>query len=308
MADATKIVVMAGATGRLGMMTARILLERPGVQLRLLARPESTEKLSALQAKGAEVVAIDLEAPDNDALLAQAMQDAFCVVSTIGAQAGPDVMIGTQLRLLQAARDAGVRRFIPSCFSYDISGLEQGENLNSDILRAFLHAAQQVRGDVELVQIQIGAYADPAILFGFLGAFDLAAGEAFLWGDGNARMDFTTYLDTARFTAEAAIDDAVLPDILQFAGDSLTFHELVQAYEAGSGKSIAVQQLGTMADLDDEIGRRMQAEPQNFFAWLPLMYWRAMLSGKVALQSIGNDRYPHVKPMSMADYVREAGL
>lgn len=305
MSDTNKIIVLAGATGHLGSLIAKALLEKPDVTLRLLVRPESLEKVSAMRGQGVEIVEFDLEDEDTDGTLDKAMSGAYCVVSAV---VGQDAMLGGQLRLLEAARRAEVRRFIPSYFSYDISGLDAGENANTDILHAFERAAEEVRGDVELVQIQIGAFADRTILFGFLGAFDLSAGHAFLWGDGSARMDFTTYPDTARFAAEVAVDDRPVPATVQFAGESLTFAELVKAYEEGSGKSITVKNMGSLDDLENEIRQRRQAEPENMFAWLPPMYWRALLSGKVKLQSIENDRYPHIKPMAVADYVRDEGL
>ncbi|WP_162619398.1 NmrA family NAD(P)-binding protein [Salinicola peritrichatus] len=306
MSEMSKVAVLAGATGNLGSLIAQALLDKPGVQLRLLVRPQSVTKVAALRERGVEVVEIDLDRQDQDELLNEAMHGAFVVISAL--QGGPDVMIDAQRRLLEAARRAGVRRFIPSYFSYNIFGLGEGENLNSDILRTFARVADEARGDVEVVQIQIGAFLDRRILFGFLGAFDLDARQAFLWGDGTAEMDFTTYADTARFTAEAAVDEEALPSVLAFAGDTLDFHQLVKAYEGASGHSVTVSRMGTLADLDDEIQRRRQTEPDNLFDWLPLMYWRAMLSGKAKLHAIANDRYPHIEPVTVADYVRNEGL
>ncbi|MEW5423577.1 NmrA family NAD(P)-binding protein [Amorphus sp. 3PC139-8] len=306
MSEASKVVVLAGATGDLGSLIAGLLLEKPGVRLRVLVRPESMAKVATLREQGVEIVEVDLARPDQERLLDEAVSGAFCVISAI--QGGPDIIVDAQLRLLAAACRAGVRRFIPSNFSYNIFGLDEGDNINSDDRRAFARAADETCGDVEVVQIQIGAFLDRKVLFGFLGAFDLGEGRAFLWGDGNAAMDFTTYADAARFTAEVAVDEASVPGVFEVAGESLDFHGLVKAYEDGSGKSVTVSRLGSLADLDDELERRRQAEPDNMFAWLPLMYWRAMLSGKAKLQSIANGRYPHIKPTTVAEYVRSEGL
>lgn len=305
MSDTNKIIVLAGATGHLGSLIAQSLLAKPDVKLRVLVRPASVNKVSALREQGVEIFEVDVLDEETEGQLDQAMNGASTVISAV---IGPDAMIQGQLRLLAAARRAGVHRFIPSYFSYDISGLDEGENFNTDILRKFARQAEDLRGDVELVQIQIGAFTDRTILFGFLGAFDLKAGHAYLWGDGDAKMDFTTYRDAARFAAEVAVDDEPVPSTIQFAGDSLTFHELVKAYEDGSRKSVAVKKMGTEADLESEILHRRETEPENFYAWLPPMYWRAMLSGKVKLHSIANDRYPQINPMTVAEYVREEDL
>lgn len=117
-------------------------------------------------------------------------------------------------------------------------------------------------------------------------------------------MDFTTYADTAAYTAEAALADAALPREFCVASDSLTFHELVSETEAGLGWSITVKTLGTLADLDAEIARRLQAEPANIFAWLPLMYWRGMLNGKGKLGSLMNAQYPAIHPVGVRQYLK----
>ena len=53
-----------------------------------------------------------------------------------------------------------------------------------------------------------------------------------------------------------------------------------------------------------EIERRRQAEPGNLGAWLPLMYQRAMLSGRGKLGELANDLVPGLRPLSVAEYVR----
>ena len=150
----------------------------------------------------------------------------------------------------------------------------------------------------------IGCFLDRSVLFGFLGAFNLERGEAYLWGDGNNKMEFTTYPDTAAYTAEAALAEGPLPREFFVAGESLTFHELVNETAVGLGRPVTVKKLGTLADLDAEIARRLQTEPGNMFSWLPLMYWRGMLNGKGRLATLMNAQYPAVHPIGVREYVK----
>lgn len=286
-----KRVLLVGGTGNLGGLIARALLEQ-GAKLRLLVRPGSRGKLTPELEAAAEVVEDE----------AGAFEAVHTVVSAV--QGGPDAIVDTQLRLLRAASAAGVRRFIPSDFSFNIFGLAEGENINSDWRREFARRADAERGAVQVVHVLIGAFLDRGIVFGFLGAFDLRKGEAYLWGDGEAKMEFTTYEDTAAFTAEAALDDGPLPDRLHFAGESLNFHELVRETEAGLGRSLTVKTLGTLPDLEAEVARRLKDEPNNRFAWLPLMYWRAMLNGHGGLGPLMNARYPGIHPTGVREYVK----
>ena len=291
--ESEKTVLLIGATGGLGGLIARALLDKmdEGANLRLLVRSGSRDKLAADVAGESEVV-------ENEA---GAFDGVHTVVSAV--QGGPDTIVDAQLEWLRAARAAGVRRFIPSDYSMDLFGLDEGENVNSDWRRNFARRAGEERGTVEVVHVLNGCFLDKGVLFRFLGAFDLEKDEAYLWGEGEEKMDFTTYYDTAAYTAEAALDDRPLPEKFFVAGESLTFHELVDETAAGLGRQITVKKLGTLADLDAEIDRCLKANPDNMLSWLPLMYWRGMLNGKGKLGPLINAQYPEVHPTGVRGYV-----
>jgi nucleoside-diphosphate-sugar epimerase len=285
-----KTVLLIGSTGNLGAMIGRELLAR-GAKVRALVRAGSQSKLDPAIAAQAE--------PFEDE--STAFDGVDTVVSAV--QGGPETIIDAQLRWLEKAKAAGVKRFIPSDYSFDFLRLGEGENINSDWRRAFARKAAEQAGSVEVVHIQNGCFLDHGVLFGFLGAISLQKGEAYLWGDGDAKMDFTTYADTAAYTAEAALSPTKLPTKFQVAGASLTFHELVAEVEAATGQSIAVKKLGSLADLDVAIASAQAAEPTNVFAWLPNMYWRGMLNGKGALTDLQNANYPSVRPKGVREYL-----
>jgi hypothetical protein len=142
-----------------------------------------------------------------------------------------------------------------------LADIPDGTSDYSDVRREFALRAQDERGPVEVVHIIVGPFMAEA-LYGFFPAFDLPNGEAHLWGDGHEKMQFTTAADAAIYAAEAALDDRPLPDRLYVAGDSLTFHELVDATAAGLGRPITVNRHGSLADLQAEIDRHaMQMSP-----------------------------------------------
>jgi hypothetical protein len=297
-----RIVAIAGAGGNLGKLIAKAVSEIPGARLRLLVRPSGRSKIADPEANGAEIIEAEFN-PPNLAAMRQALEGAYSVVSAL--QGGPDVIVGAQSLLLDAARDSGVVRFIPSDYSLDLFKLDVGENIALDWRRQFAAQAQLKRGRVEVVHVLSGCFLDKGVLFGFLGAFDLSAGKVFLWGEGDQVMDFTTYRDTAAYTAAAATDSRALPARFQVAGESATFHQLVSEYEAGSGRSVEVVRMGSLDDMSALIAKRQQEAPHNFYGYLPLMYWRAMLSGKGRLESPDRSRYPQIQPMGIEQYVRE---
>lgn len=294
-------VVLAGATGALGKLIANALLDMEHVSLHCLVRAASRDKVGDLAQRGATIVEGDLDA-GSEAPLQALCAGAYSVVSAV--QGGPEVIVDGQQRLFGAAVASGVKRFLPSDFSLDLFNLADGDNIMLDLRRRFASAAETQRGATELVHVLNGCFIDGGVLFGFLGAFDLQQGIANLWGDGNAKMDFTTYRDTARYTAAAAVDPDPLPARFNIAGDVLDFHELVQAYERGSGRQLTVRRLGSLEDLDRKIEERVRANPSDVFSYLPLMYWRPMLSGKGKLGQLVNGRYPHIRPMTVEEHVR----
>ncbi|GAA0977665.1 hypothetical protein GCM10009555_039200 [Acrocarpospora macrocephala] len=283
-------VLLIGATGSLGELIARELLQR-GAQLRLLVRPKSRGKLAEDVARAAEVL--------DDA--EGAFEGVGTVVSAV--QGSPSTIVDAQLEWLRAAREAGVRRFIPSDYSMNFFGLDQGDNIPSDHRREFARRAEDERGDVEIVHVLNGAFLDRKVLFGFLGAIDLDKDEAYLWGDGDQKMGMTTYADTAAYIAEAALDERPVPEHLFVAAEEPTFHELVAETEAGLGRKLTVKTMGSLSDLDDEIARRQQ-ENEDMYSYIPLMYWRAMLSGKGKLGELSNSRYPSVQPIGVREYAQ----
>ncbi|MCA9711564.1 MAG: MOSC domain-containing protein [Myxococcales bacterium] len=241
-------ILVVGATGTLGRLITRELQAQPGVRVRALVRPGSEAK--AADALGPEVELVTGALSSEHAALVQACRGAFAVVSAV--QGGPEVIVDGQLALLRAAAEAGVRRFIPSDFSFDIFGLAPGRNINTDWRRTFAERAAEAGGEVQVVHVLNGCFLDVGVLFGFLGAFDLAEGTMALWGGGRTPMDFTTYADTARYTALAATRPDV-PERFEVAGDTLDAWGLKAALEAETGRSLQVVEHGSLADLDARI-------------------------------------------------------
>ena len=48
-----------------------------------------------------------------------------------------------------------------------------------------------------------------------------------------------------------------------------------------------------------------EAERGDVRAWLPLMYWGPMLSGRAKLDPLMNDRYPAVRPTGVREYAEQ---
>jgi nucleoside-diphosphate-sugar epimerase len=260
---------------------------------------------AALARDRVELVAFDAVTA-TDAARAEAMRGAFAVVSTL--QGGPDVIVDAQLALLRTAKSAGARRFIPSDYSYNVFTLPEGVNVNSDWRRALAKSArEEATESFEIVHVMQGIFADRQVL-GFLGLFDGDKGVIRYWGDGKTPIDWTTWEDTARFTAAAALDERKVPAHLFVSGDRMDVLAFAKTWEAAHQKSLTLERLGSLADLEKETARRLAAEPQNMYAWLPLMYARGVFGGHALLGESQNHRYPSIAPDTVAKAIAKGAI
>lgn len=106
-------VVIAGGHGQIALRLERLLAERGDTARALIRNPDHAEDVSAA---GAEAVVFDLEGEEGD--LAGVVRGADAVVFAAGAGPGSGparkrtVDLGAAVRLIEAARDAGVRRYV----------------------------------------------------------------------------------------------------------------------------------------------------------------------------------------------------
>ncbi|MBN8610244.1 MAG: NmrA family NAD(P)-binding protein [Deltaproteobacteria bacterium] len=296
MNDETLIVVVGGA-GKLGRLIVESVLEQRGARVRVLVRDPSKPEVAALAGDRVELVAFDAVSA-TDAERAQAVRGAFAVVSAL--QGGPDVIIDAQLALARAAKAAGARRFLPSDYSFDFFTLPAGINVNSDWRRTFAErAAELVSPSFEVVHVLQGIFADRYVL-GFLGLLDAEHGVLRYWGDGTTPIDWTTWEDTARFAAAAALDESSVPARLHVSGDRMDALTFADTWERVHGRTLTRERLGSLEDLERETQRRLAAEPSNLYAWLPLMYARGVFGGEALLGPTHNARYPAIQAETVA--------
>lgn len=292
-------VLLAGATGMVGGRIAHHLLERPGVDLRLLARetalatPAGKERLRALEAQGAAVFLGDLT--DTDALL-RATDGVDVVVSAV--QGGPDVIVDGQLALARAAQQQGAWRMIPSDFALDLFAATPGEHPAFDLRREADQAIAEL--GIEHIHVLNGAFLDGMVDMGF----DHGARTVSYWGTGDEVFEATTVEDTARFTARAAVDRDLVSGPLPVVGDRVSANTMTDTVERVTGTSYARRSNGGVEDLRTMVEQARAAgdtSGQTFAAYL--LY---MATGQTRVTDPQNFRYPEIEAETFADVARRA--
>lgn len=111
-----KTVTIAGGTGDLGYAIAEAFLNDGSYNVKILRRkPEKeNEKAKLLASKGAEIIYADYSQNDD---LVKAFKGTDVIVSAVNSDPKTESFYNSQAPLLAAAKDASVKRFIPSEFT-----------------------------------------------------------------------------------------------------------------------------------------------------------------------------------------------
>lgn len=296
-------VLVVGSTGMLGFKIVSALLGKDNINVKAMVRSlgdsntENRRKIAEMEAKGVEIVAGDLMQPHT---LLSVCEGVDVVVSVVG---NNEVTVPGQKNLIDAAKNQNVKRFIPSDYSVDYRQLDYGDNDNLDKRKEVFEYLQQ--SGLEYTLILNGAFMDN-VGTPYMPQFDLEHQTFQYWGDGETPLDFTTTDDTAKYVAEAVSDPDLANTALQVAGDVLTAKQLKAAYEEATGNSLVEKPLGSVAELQAWIAAKkpLASSPVEY---LPQQYEYTMVSGKGKLEQLQNERYPHIQPKTVKEFISQKG-
>ncbi|WP_052381062.1 NmrA family NAD(P)-binding protein [Hymenobacter sp. APR13] len=284
------LIVLAGATGQLGLLIAHFLRQR-GAAVRALVRSGAVAgaEATSLRLQGVEVVAADYSDPTA---LTEACVGASCVVSALSGLR--EVIVDAQTQLLDAAVAAGVPRFIPSDYSADFTRLPDGSNRNFDLRREFQRRLEQA--PIQATSVLNGMFMD--LLTGQAPVVLPGPKRVVYWGDADQPLDFTTMSNAAEFTAAAALDPTT-PRYLRVAGEVASIRGLQAAAARATGqpfKLFRVGGLGAFAKIIKVTKALMPASNEVFPPWQGMQYLHNMFSGQAKLaEPLDNGRYPEIR-------------
>jgi nucleoside-diphosphate-sugar epimerase len=283
------MIVLAGATGNLGMRVARALISY-GANVKALVRKQSSAaKIAQLQALGITICKVDF----NDSVqMVDACLGASCVVSALCGLR--ETIVDAQTLLLNAAIKAGVPRFMPSDYSADFTKVVYGKNRNFDLRKDFYALVN--KAPIAATSIFNGAFAD--MLLGQAPIILFKLKKVLYWGNAEQLMDFTTMDNTAAFAARAAMDSTT-PRILRIAGEQISASGLVAILNEISGMHFKLFKAGNISRLDMLIKVIRWLSPKSdaiYPIWQGMQYLRDMFSGCAKLENnLDNKRYSEMQ-------------
>lgn len=300
-------VLIVGVTGTLGSKVAHAILDKGIMSVKALVRSSSknNERIQSLSDRGVMILEGDLSDLSS---LQNVCKGSTAVISTVrggnSETSEQETMLTGQLNLIEAAKSAGVQRFIPSDFAIDYFKIAPEDNYNLNFRIQIAEALQQ--SGLESTFVLNGVFTE-VLVSPFLKIFDLPSGIFRYWGDGEILFDTTTFDDTAKYVAEAVIDPELANRPLRIAGDTLNLKQLHAAYEEVTGKTLMLERLGSIEELKQWIEEKKQTATSHF-EYLPEQYHYVTFSGKGKLDALDNDRYPHIQPTTVKQFFAQASL
>jgi len=225
------MILVVGATGLLGTRICERLRAEGQPVRALVRRTSSPDKVNTLKSLGCELAAGDLKEP---AQIEAACQGIAAVISsassTLSRQSGDSIEsvdLQGQLTLVDAARNANVRRFVFVSFPDDPAVQYPLTQAKRSVERAI--------ADLDFTSIQASFFMEvwlsPAL------GFDYKQGKARIYGDGSKPISWVSYRDVAEFCVAPILRSVASRSVLEVGGpEALTPLEVVKIFEEESGR------------------------------------------------------------------------
>ena len=230
------MILVVGSTGLLGTRVCE-RLRTEGQSVRALVRRTSNpDKVNALRSLGCELATGDLKDPPQIQAACQGISAVISTASsTLSRQPGDSIEsvdLQGQLGLANAARSAGVRRFIYVSFRDDRTVQYPLTEAKRSVERAIT--------DLEFTSIQ-ASYFMQVWLSPALG-FDYVRGRARIYGSGSKPISWVSYRDVAEFCIAPILRSVASRSVLRVGGpEALTPLEVVRIFEEESRRSFDVE-------------------------------------------------------------------
>ncbi|KAI9817503.1 MAG: hypothetical protein M1827_001113 [Pycnora praestabilis] len=286
-------VALAGATSGFGQNIRKAILDLHKHEIVLLSRTEQPE----LSAQGIDVYAVDYT---NHTALVNALRGVHTVISAIAAL--DDSFRTSQLALLSAAKEAGVKRFAPSEFAhatYEGIDLYQPKAMVWDAVR---------KSGLEYTKFTCGLFmnglatgtprGEKEALAGLRPwnfVFNVRAGTADLPGDGTAKVTLISMQDVGRFVA-AALDLEYWDEESGMVGETLSCNGILALLERVTKRKFLVK-YNSVAEME----HLARVEGGAFYNQVRI----AIAKGQFDVSPKLNKRIRSVEPRKTEDFLVE---
>lgn len=289
------MILVIGATGILGMQICRILNEKKKT-FRAMVRVSSDQwKVDQLRKMGADIFVGDLKYPLS---LAKACEGISQVISTASStivhQKGDNIQSvdhDGQIDLVQAAKNAGVKKFVFISFT-------DNPDIEYPLKRAKRNVEKALKESGMNWTSVWASYFMESWLSPALG-FDYSNAKARIYGNGERKISWVSFRDVAKFTVHALYSPKADNTVIQIGGPhQLCPNEVVRIFEDVQGRKFKVEKIPLEALEKQKENARDPLEES--FAGLMLQY---AAGDRVDMRNLLKDI--HVNMTSVKEYARQ---
>jgi nucleoside-diphosphate-sugar epimerase len=253
MSTTIKNVLIAGATGSVGLPILEALLAEPSFTVTILSRASS----KAAFPPNIPVIRVSDDYTVAELTSAFKSQDAVIIALTTSSVTA-DGRDGLAIRLIDAAVAAGVKRFIPS--EYGANNLDPRArslipiyDIKGAMLEHLIAKAKESSGKLTWTSISCGSWLDwaldPSKSGNFLG-IDVKGKRAAVYDSGNARFAITTSVNTGLAVVRALKYADLTANKQVFLADFVsTTNEIIASLEGQTGEKFMIKRVDTAPEI-----------------------------------------------------------
>jgi uncharacterized protein YbjT (DUF2867 family) len=287
------MILVVGSTGILGGEICRRLREA-GQPVRGLVRSTSgEEKVARLQSMGVETVLGDLRDPPSLQAACQGVDTVITTATTtLSMQPGDSIPVTDQqgqIDLVQAAKKAGVKRFVMVSIPL--------ETLPCPLVTAKRKVENAVMSsgmDYTILRpsVFMEIWLSPAL------GFDYTNGKATIYGEGHGKNRYISVGDVAQYVVESLTTPAAINACFDLGQpQSYSMMEVVRAFEQATGKTFELTFVPTAA-LQAQAAAATDPLQESFAAMMQMM------GNGIQVDPCDAEKVFSLSLVSLDDYVR----
>jgi nucleoside-diphosphate-sugar epimerase len=287
-------VAIAGGTTGIGSNVVRETLATNKHRVVVLSRSERP----ALEEKGVLVRVVDYGSAQS---LETALQGVHTVISCIWSF-GPDFET-SQLALLKAAENAGVKRFVPSDWATDHYGSVRAYAAKGTVWNAVKGSGLEYTRFINGIWMNLWGLGTPRneaeALSGYAGPpflIDMKKRTALIPGDGSQKVVFTNMRDIGKFVA-ASLDLQHWDPDSRIVGDEKSYAEVVDLAESITAASFEKAFYPT-SQIKTVLAGNPDPEQLFFHQFMQLI-----VDGGLEFKANINSKFPDIKSISVEEYL-----
>ncbi|KAL7897122.1 hypothetical protein HDV63DRAFT_411476 [Trichoderma sp. SZMC 28014] len=286
-------VAVAGGNSTIASNIINAILASKKHQLVVLSRSPQPD----LETRGAVVRVVDYNSHEQ---LTKALEGIHTVLSCIWSHGS--ALVTSQLALLEAAKEAQVKRFVPSEWAipaYDkVAYYKVKESVWEAVKKSGLEYTRFINGLWLNIWAADAPREEAVGRSGYLGPsfiIDTKAGTVSIPGDGSRKVAFTDMRDIGKYVT-AALDFEKWDEDSFIVGEKVSVNEFVDKFERISGKPLNKTYFSS-AQINGLI-----AENKESVMGMIYEIWRLIDDGDFDIPATINQKAPEVKPITIDEF------